>query len=86
MRNFETKEMMADIATNGETFTVVHGGGKGLGNVHFKSPVNVRPRQCTEGSEGESLWMELELKLIADIALVRHLMHVRFIRINFLRI
>lgn len=55
----------------GEQLTIAKGGVRGLGNVHFKSPLNVRPRDCTEGEEGDALWVELELKLIADVALVR---------------
>ena len=57
---------------HGDTFTVAKGGAKGLGNVHFKSPTMVRPKNSTEGGMGEELFVELELKSIADIGLVSY--------------
>src|SRR5207237_5081245 len=42
----------------------------GKGNVHFKSSRNRAPRQYTEGEEGEEGYFLLELRTIADAALV----------------
>lgn len=63
-------QLLADLLEEGETFIVAKGGTKGLGNVHFKSPSMVRPRTSTEGTPGEELFVELELKSIADVGLV----------------
>jgi len=41
-----------------------------LGNVRFKSSVNQSPRKKTDGSEGESFWICLQLKVIADIGII----------------
>jgi len=46
------------------------GGGGGKGNVHFKSARNRAPVQYTEGEEGEQGHYLLELRTIADVALV----------------
>ena len=41
-----------------------------MGNVRFKSSTNRAPRKKTDGSEGESFWIWLQLKIIADIGIV----------------
>ena len=46
------------------------GGSGGYGNVHFKSALNRRPLEFTEGQRGEEKIVELELKTIADVGLV----------------
>src|SRR5437879_9854393 len=49
----------------------VAGGGKGgVGNAEFKSATNQAPRKQTNGKPGEEFELELELKLLADVALV----------------
>jgi GTPase len=67
---FETGEQIADLTQNGEEFLLVRGGAAGKGNVHFKSSRNRAPREYTEGGEGESGYFFLELRIIADAALV----------------
>ena len=42
----------------------------GLGNVRFKSSTNRAPRKKTGGDKGESFWIWLQLKVIADIGIV----------------
>jgi GTP-binding protein len=46
------------------------GGKGGKGNVHFKNSKTARPTQYTEGTEGEQGHFLLELRTIADAALV----------------
>ena len=41
-----------------------------LGNVRFKSSTNRAPRKKTDGHKGESFWIWLQLKVIADIGIV----------------
>jgi GTP-binding protein len=67
---FEAGEQIADLTQNGEEFLLVGGGAGGKGNVHFKSSRNRAPREYTEGGEGENGYFFLELRTIADAALV----------------
>jgi GTPase len=62
--------LVADLTRDGEEFLLCQGGAGGKGNVHFKSSRNRAPRQYTEGGEGESGYFFLELRTIADAALV----------------
>src|SRR5438552_1253678 len=42
----------------------------GYGNKHFASPTNRAPRQVQRGDAGEERWLDLELKVIADVGLI----------------
>ena len=61
---------VVDLTRDSQEFTLCHGGPGGKGNVHFKSSRNRAPRQYTEGEEGEQGHFLLELRTIADAALV----------------
>jgi GTP-binding protein len=67
---FEIGESIADLTHDGEEFLLCQGGTGGKGNVHFKSSRNRAPREYTEGGEGERGHFFLELRTIADAALV----------------
>ncbi len=66
----DTGDLIADLTTPGQRETIARGGTGGLGNIHFKSPVNQAPRQSTPGTPGEELDVRLELKLLADVGLL----------------
>lgn len=66
----ETGTLIRDITEHGQRELLAQGGRGGLGNAYFKSSTNQAPRYAQEGDEGESFDVKLELKLIADIALV----------------
>ncbi len=61
---------IADLTHDGEEFVLCEGGRGGKGNVHFKSSKNRAPIQYSEGEEGEQGHFLLELRTMADAALV----------------
>lgn len=63
-------EVLADLVSDGQTFVAAKGGKGGRGNARFATPTHRSPREWEVGDEGEDRWVELELKLIADIGLV----------------
>ncbi|MDD8018924.1 MAG: GTPase ObgE [Bacteroidota bacterium] len=70
IRDAETGELIADLVNDEEEFLIAKGGRGGKGNWVFRSPTNQAPRVCTPGGAGQEFWLELELKLLADIGLV----------------
>jgi GTP-binding protein len=70
LKDLKTGEIIRDLVTDGEVIEICKGGKGGYGNEHFKSPTNRTPRNATPGKPGESLEVELELKLIADVGFV----------------
>ena len=68
--NVATDEIIGDLTEDGQRILVARGGHGGKGNVHFKSSLNRAPRKATQGSEGESREIRLELKLLADVGLL----------------
>jgi len=66
----DNNTLIEDLKKSGEKIIIAKGGKKGLGNVRFKSSINRSPRKKTDGSEGESFWIWLQLKVIADIGII----------------
>lgn len=66
----ETKKVILEITEHEETKVLLHGGKGGLGNSHFKSPVNRTPRYAQPGEPGLEKWVIFELKILADVGLV----------------
>ncbi len=65
-----TKQVVKDLVKDREEYIACKGGRGGKGNTHFKSSTCRAPYICTPGTEGTSMEIALELKLIADIGLV----------------
>jgi GTP-binding protein len=61
---------LGELLAPGDRLVVARGGTGGRGNVHFVSPTHRAPTHAEKGQPGEQRWIELELKLIADIGLV----------------
>lgn len=62
--------MIADLVEEGQEVVAVEGGHGGLGNAAFVSPSNRAPAVAEQGEFGEEQWFTLELKLLADAALI----------------
>ena len=62
--------MIVDMVEDNHSHIVCEGGVGGKGNHHFKSSTQQTPRFSQEGSQGEHLKVELELKVLADVGLV----------------
>lgn len=70
IKNAQTGAIVADLKYHNEQVIIAEGGNGGRGNINFKSAVNQAPRVAQPGLEGVELILDLELKLIADLALI----------------
>ncbi len=59
-----------DLVRPGQKVTIASGGPGGRGNRKFKSSTRQSPRFAEKGLEGVEGWLELRLKLLADVGLV----------------
>jgi len=59
-----------DLVAHGQRAVVARGGVGGHGNKRFANSVRQTPRFAERGIAGESGWIELQLKLLADAGLV----------------
>ncbi len=64
------KEMLADLEEEGAEFIAAKGGIGGRGNASFVSQRLKFPSFAEKGEKTEEQWIELELRLLADVALV----------------
>lgn len=71
VKDTESGVVLADLLKAGDSCTVVHGGEGGLGNAVFATAEHRRPLEFTEGGEGEEKSVEVEMKTIADVGMVR---------------
>jgi GTPase len=66
----DTLEILGDLVEEGQTLLVAPGGKGGKGNARFATSTNRTPRRADPGGEGVQRELALELKLLADVALV----------------
>ena len=70
VRDADTAEILGDLVESGQELLVAQGGRGGRGNACFATSTNRTPRRAEPGTEGEQRNLALELKLLADIALI----------------
>ncbi|MEZ4516887.1 MAG: GTPase ObgE [Chloroflexota bacterium] len=70
IRNAETDELLADMTEPDQEVMLLEGGRPGRGNIHFATSRNQAPRIAERGEPGKSIWITMELKLIADVGIV----------------
>ncbi|PLX15345.1 MAG: hypothetical protein C0601_13270 [Candidatus Muiribacterium halophilum] len=70
VRRGDNKEIIADLDEIDKKVIVAKGGIGGKGNARFKSSINNAPQIAEQGVEGDKLWIELELKLLSDVAII----------------
>jgi len=68
--NADTGEQMFDFTESGQLFVVARGGRGGRGNARFATATHQAPTEHEDGKPGEFFRLRLELKLLADAALV----------------
>ena len=62
--------LVADLVEEGQEVVAVQGGRGGLGNAAFVGPSNRAPAMAEQGEYGREEWFTLELKVLADAALI----------------
>ena len=70
VRDDETGEVLADLVGTGSRYVAARGGRGGLGNAALASPRRKAPGFALLGEPGEARDVVLELKTVADVALV----------------
>jgi GTPase len=61
---------LADLVRHGDSYLAARGGRGGRGNARFLSNSRRAPSFAEQGEYGEERWLRLEVKLLADAALV----------------
>jgi GTP-binding protein len=62
--------VQCDLASDGDRFLIAEGGQGGRGNARFLSNRRRAPAFAEQGEKGQERWLDMELKLMADVALV----------------
>ena len=70
IKDFETGKVIADMSGDNKREVILRGGKGGLGNMNFATPTMQAPKYAQPGQPGHELWVQLELKVIADVGLV----------------
>lgn len=70
IKDTSTNQVLADMLEDGQTYCALKGGRGGKGNNFFKTPTRQSPRFSQLGETTKAYKVTLELKTIADVALV----------------
>ena len=70
IKDFESGKVIADMSGENRREVILKGGKGGLGNMHFATSTMQVPKYAQPGQTAQELWVQLELKVIADVGLV----------------
>jgi len=65
-----TQRTIGEITQQDQSIVLQEGGRGGLGNQHFATSTNQTPRKATPGDVREGFWLQVELRLLADLGLI----------------
>ena len=66
----DTRDPLVDLAATGDRWRAAQAGTGGRGNARFSSNKHRAPAFAEQGESGEQRWLRLELKLLADVAII----------------
>lgn len=70
LKDAESGQTIADLDRDGAEVIAARAGRGGLGNANFATSTRQAPRHAQPGEPGEERWLEIELKLLADVGLI----------------
>ena len=70
VKDMETGKVITDMSGDNRREIILKGGKGGLGNMNFATSTMQAPKYAQPGQAGAELWVQLELKVLADVGLV----------------
>lgn len=70
VKEAESGKVIADMSGTNRRQVILKGGKGGLGNQHFATSTMQIPKYAQPGQPSQELWVNLELKVIADVGLI----------------
>jgi GTP-binding protein len=70
IKEAESGKVIADMSGENSRQVILKGGRGGQGNMHYATATMQAPKYAQPGQSAQELWVQLELKVIADVGLV----------------